>query len=79
MLKEANKLDAKGFNVEIVYDWEQSFLENKDAPIDKGREIWNKLYRNRKNFNELKEKYLKKGEKDERTKVEIEDFWWHRL
>ena len=74
MLKEANKLDAKGFNVEIVYDWEQSFLENKDAPIDKGREIWNKLYRNRKNFNELKEKYLKKGEKDERTKVEIEDF-----
>lgn len=74
MLKEANKLDAKGFNVEIVYDWEQSFLENKDAPIDKGREIWNKLYRNRKNFNDLKEKYLKKGEKDERTKVEIEDF-----
>ena len=74
MLKEANKLDAKGFNVEIVYDWEQSFLENKDAPIDRGREIWNKLYRNRKNFNELKEKYLKKGEKDERTKVEIEDF-----
>ena len=74
MLKEANKLDAKGFNVEIVYDWEQSFLENKDAPIDKGREIWNKLYRNRKNFNELKEKYSKKGEKDERTKVEIEDF-----
>lgn len=74
MLKEANKLDAKGFNVEIVYDWEQSFLENKDAPIDKGREIWNKLYRNRKNFNELKEKYLKKGEKDERIKVEIEDF-----
>lgn len=74
MLKEANKLDAKGFNIEIVYDWEQSFLENKDAPIDKGREIWNKLYRNRKNFNELKEKYLKKGEKDERTKVEIEDF-----
>lgn len=74
MLKEANKLDAKGFNVEIVYDWEQFFLENKDAPIDKGREIWNKLYRNRKNFNELKEKYLKKGEKDERTKVEIEDF-----
>lgn len=74
MLKEANKLDAKGFNVEIVYDWEQSFLENKDAPIDKGREIWNKLYRNRKNFNELKEKYLKKGEKNEKTKVEIEDF-----
>lgn len=74
MLKEANKLDAKGFNVEIVYDWEQSFLENKDAPIDKGREIWNKLYRNRENFNELKEKYLKKGEKNERTKVEIEDF-----
>ena len=74
MLREANKLDAKGFNVEIVYDWEQTFLENKDAPIDKGREVWNKLYRNRKNFNELKEKYLKKGEENEQTKVEIEDF-----
>lgn len=74
MLKEANKLSQKGFTVEIVYDWEQEFLENKDAPIDKGREVWNKLYRNRKNFTELKDKFLKKGEEDERTKVEITDF-----
>ena len=74
MLKEANKLTQKGFTVEIVYDWEQEFLENKDAPIDKGREIWNKLYRNRKNFNDLKDTYVKKGEDNETTKVEIEDF-----
>lgn len=74
MLKEANKLEAKGFEVEIVYDWEQEFLENKDAPIDKGREVWNKLYRARKSFEELKEKYLKKGDTNEKTKVEIEDF-----
>ena len=75
MLKEANKLRAKGFKIEIVYDWEQEFLENKDAPIDKGREIWNKLYRARKDFDELKEKYLTKGEKEnEKTQVEITDF-----
>lgn len=74
MLKEANKLSAKGFAVEIVYDWEQEFLENKDAPIDKGREIWNKLYRNRKNFTELTEMFSKKGETNETAKVEIEDF-----
>ena len=74
MLKEANKLSAKGFAVEIVYDWEQEFLENKDAPIDKGREVWNKLYRNRKNFTELTEMFGKKGETNETAKVEIEDF-----
>lgn len=74
MLKEANKLSAKGFAVEIVYDWEQEFLENKDAPIDKGREVWNKLYRNRKNFTELTEMFSKKGETNETTKVEIENF-----
>lgn len=74
MLKEANKLYTKGFDVELVYDWEQEFLDNKDAPIDKGREIWNKLYRNRKKFTELSDKFSKKGENNERTKVEIEDF-----
>lgn len=74
MLKEANKLSAKGFAVEIVYDWEQELLENKDAPIDKGREVWNKLYRNRKNFTELTEMFSKKGEENEQAKVEIEDF-----
>ena len=74
MLKEANKLSAKGFAVEIVYDWEQEFLENKDAPIDKGRAVWNKLYRNRKNITELTEMFSKKGETNETAKVEIEDF-----
>lgn len=74
MLREASKLETKGFKIEIIYDWEQSYLENKDAPIDKGREVWNKLYRTRKDFSELKEKYLKKGEKNESRKVEVEDF-----
>lgn len=74
MFKEANKLVMKGFNVEIVYDWEQEFLENKDAPIDKGREVWNKLYRARMNFNEVARRYVEKGGEDERTKVEITDF-----
>ena len=71
---DINKLYMKGFDVELVYDWEQEFLDNKDAPIDKGREIWNKLYRNRKKFTELSDKFSKKGENNERTKVEIEDF-----
>lgn len=74
MFKEANKLVMKGFNVEIVYDWEQEFLENKDAPIDKGREVWNKLYRARMNFNEVARRYVEKGGEDEGTKVEITDF-----
>ena len=72
MLREANKLAIRGFNVEIVYDWEQEYLGDKDAPIDKGREIWNKLYRNRKSFNELKENFLKKGDEDEEVKMETE-------
>ena len=73
MLREANKLEVRGFNVEIVYDWEQEYLEDKDAPIDKGREIWNKLYRNRKSFKELKENFLKKGDEDEETEMETEN------
>lgn len=57
MIKEGNKLYKNGFKVEIVYDWKQEFLDNKDSPIDKGRQIWNKLYRNRKNIEDfLKEK-----------------------
>lgn len=73
MLREANKLEVRGFNVEIVYDWEQEYLDDKDAPIDKGREIWNKLYRNRKSFKELKENFLKKGDEDEETEMETEN------
>lgn len=73
MLREANKLEVRGFNVEIVYDWEQEFLEDKDAPIDKGREVWNKLYRNRKSFKELKENFLKKGDEDETDEMETAD------
>lgn len=74
MIKEANKLENKGFSVEIIYDWEQKFLENKDAPIDKGREVWNKLYRARKTFSELKEQTTTKGENNETRKVEATDF-----
>ena len=74
MLKEANRLENKGFNVEIVYDWEQEFLSNKDAPIDRGREVWNKLYRARQSFTTLKDKYSLKGETSEPRKLEITDF-----
>ncbi len=73
-LKEANRLKTKGFVVEVIYDWEQEFLEEKDAPIDKGREVWNKLYRSRRNFDEMIDEHSKKGEDNERIKVEVEDF-----
>ena len=70
MIKEGQKLDKNGFKVEIVYDWEQEYLDNKDAPIDKGRIVWNKLYRNRK---PLQDFLKKKGETDEEDKMETKE------
>lgn len=61
-IKEANKLDQLGFKVEIVYDWEQELLEDTDSPVDRGRQVYSKLYRDRKTFEELKDTYLKKEE-----------------
>ena len=57
MIKEAKKIRDMGFEVEIIYDWEQEYLGNKDAPIDLGRTVYSKLYRERKKLAEVIELY----------------------
>lgn len=59
-LKEAKKIFSMGFDVDIIYDWEENLLGNKDAPIDRGRQVYSKLYRDRKNIKEFL------GEEDKR-------------
>ena len=66
MLREAVKVKEMGFKVEIIYDWEGNCLGNKDAPIDLGRPIYSKLYRERKTLEEV----LKLQEDDT---IEIQD------
>ena len=53
MIVEAYKIKEYGFDVDIIYDWDGDLLGNKDAPIDKGRQIYSKLYRERKNISEF--------------------------
>lgn len=57
MIREAIKIKEMGFSVEIIYDWDGEYLGNKDAPIDLGRPIYSKLYRDRKTLEEVLEKY----------------------
>lgn len=57
MIKEAKKIRDMGFEVEIIYDWDQEYLGNKDAPIDLGRTVYSKLYRERKKLAEVIELY----------------------
>lgn len=57
MVREAIKIKRMGFSVEIIYDWEGEYLGNKDAPIDLGRPVYSKLYRDRKTLEEVLEKY----------------------
>lgn len=57
MVREAIKIKGMGFSVEIIYDWEGEYLGNKDAPIDLGRPVYSKLYRDRKTLEEVLEKY----------------------
>lgn len=57
MIKEAKKIQNMGFEVEIIYDWDQEYLGNKDAPIDLGRTVYSKLYRERKKLAEVIELY----------------------
>lgn len=59
MIKEGYKILDMGFEVEIIYDWEGTLLGNKDAPIDRGRQIYSKLYRERKNIKEFPRNDLK--------------------
>ena len=49
-IKEAHKIQEMGFDVDIIYDWNQEYLGDKDAPVDKGRQVYSKLYRDRKNI-----------------------------
>lgn len=53
MLREAKKAKEMGFKVEIIYDWNEEFLGNKDSPIDLGRSVYSKLYRERKTLEEV--------------------------
>lgn len=50
MLKEGFKILDMGFDVDIIYDWDGDQLGNKDAPIDRGRQVYSKLYRERRNI-----------------------------
>lgn len=68
MLKEGFKIKDLGFDVDIVYDWEHNFLGNKDAPIDKGRAIFAKIYRDRRNINNFQ-----REEEDGTDEVPTED------
>lgn len=49
-IKEGYKILEMGFDVDIIYDWDGDLLGNKDAPIDRGRQTYSKLYRDRKNI-----------------------------
>lgn len=53
MIKEGYKIKDMGFSVELMYDWDGDLLDNKDAPIDKGRQIYSKIYKQRKNIDEF--------------------------
>jgi hypothetical protein len=47
--KEAIKL-SKFTNVYVIYD-KNNFLGEKDAPVDKGKEVWKKLYNSKMRIN----------------------------
>lgn len=57
MIREAKKAKEMGFEVELIYDWGGEYLGDKDSPIDLGRPIYSKLYRDRKKLEEVLEKY----------------------
>lgn len=50
MIREGYKIQEMGFNVELIYDWDDQYLGDKDSPIDRGRVTFTKLYRARKNL-----------------------------
>ena len=69
MLREAVKIKEMGFKVELIYDWTGEYLGDKDAPIDLGRPIYSKLYRDRKTLEEV----LEENKEEETIEVSIED------
>lgn len=66
MIKEGYKIKNMGFKVDLIYDWDGDLLGNKDAPIDKGRQVYSRLYRERKSIDEFPEET-----KEENSEVSI--------
>lgn len=69
MLREAVKVKEMGFKVELIYDWTGEYLGDKDAPIDLGRPIYSKLYRDRKTLEEV----LEENKEEDTVEVSIEN------
>ena len=67
MIREAKKVKEMGFEVELIYDWDGEYLGDKDAPIDLGRPIYSKLYRDRKALDEVLAEY-----EEEQSEVQTE-------
>ena len=59
MIKEGYKILDMGFEVEIMYDWDGDSLGDKDSPIDRGRQVYAKLYRERKNITDFPREEIK--------------------
>lgn len=69
MLREAQKVKEMGFKVELIYDWNGEYLGDKDAPIDLGRTVYSKLYRDRKTLEEV----LEENKEEETSEVSTEN------
>jgi hypothetical protein len=69
MLREAQKIKDMGFQVEIIYDWTGEYLGDKDAPIDLGRTVYSRLYRDRKTLEEV----LEENKEEETIEVSVEN------
>ena len=67
MIREAKKVRDMGFEVELIYDWDGEFLGDKDAPIDLGRPIYSKLYRDRKILEDVLAEY-----EEEQSEIQTE-------
>lgn len=65
MIKEGHKIKDLGFEVELMYDWDGDLLGDKDAPIDRGRQVYSKMYRRRKKIEEFPLEEAKEEKKDE--------------
>lgn len=50
MIKIYEKIINFGFKCFVVKDWEQKYLDEKDSPIDKGKEVWRILINQAKEF-----------------------------
>lgn len=68
-IKEGYKILDMGFKVDIIYDWDGELLGNKDAPIDRGRQVYSKLYRERKNILE----FPREENKEDTSEVPVKD------